>query len=81
MLLSIYIRQQFEQFEEHQLPKFLWISLDRLCLKVKTLLVGPLENMTRQMLSPPSPDAIGESVRSLPSMNVLDEKECLTPLG
>ncbi|XP_057836975.1 DExH-box ATP-dependent RNA helicase DExH1 isoform X1 [Cryptomeria japonica] len=77
----LYSRQQFEQFEEQQLPEVLRISLDRLCLKVKTLLVGPLENMTRQMLSPPSPDAIGESVRSLRFMNVLDERECLTPLG
>ncbi|KAH9331102.1 hypothetical protein KI387_003210, partial [Taxus chinensis] len=77
----LYSRQQFQQFTEQQLPEVLRISLDRLCLKVKTLLGGPLENLTQQMLSPPSPEAIGESVRSLRSMNVLDEKECLTPLG
>lgn len=77
----LYSRQQFQQFAEQQLPEVLRISLDRLCLKVKTLLVGTLEDMSGKMLTPPSSEAVGESVRSLRSINALDDKECLTPLG
>eukprot|EP01018_Ginkgo_biloba_P024202 Gb_37230 [translate_table: standard] len=77
----LYSRQQFRHLEEQQLPEVLRVSLDRLCLKAKTLLGGPLQDTTNRMLTPPSPEIIMASVRNLYRMNALDDQECLTPLG
>lgn len=77
----LYSRQQFQQLAEQQLPEILRVSLDRLCLKVKAFLGGPLQDTTQRMLTSPSPEVIRASVSGLLCINALDDQECMTPLG
>lgn len=77
----LYSRRQFQQLAEQQLPEILRVSLDRLCLKVKAFLGGPLQDTTQRMLTSPSPEVIRASVSGLLCINALDDQECITPLG
>lgn len=79
--LRLFSRQQFENFEEQQLPEMLRVSLEGLCLRVKTLMEGKVMEVVSQMLTPPSFEAVRTSLKSLEDLSALDKAERLTPLG
>ncbi|KAH9560263.1 hypothetical protein CY35_06G097100 [Sphagnum magellanicum] len=53
--LWLFSRKQFQKLDE-QLPEMLRVSLEGLCLRVKSLLPGKVEMVVSQMLTPPSID-------------------------
>jgi ATP-dependent RNA helicase DHX57 len=79
--LRLFSRQQFQKLDEQQLPEMLRVSLEGLCLRVKSLLPGKVEMVVSQMLTPPSIDAVRTALKSLEDLNALDKAETLTPLG
>ncbi|BFI42914.1 ATP-dependent RNA helicase DHX57 [Marchantia polymorpha subsp. ruderalis] len=79
--VRLYSRQQFQKLEEHQLPEILRVSLDGLCLKVKSLLDEKVEVSVSRIITSPDPSAVRTSLKNLLDLNALDAGENLTPLG
>ncbi|KAG6550205.1 hypothetical protein Mapa_008165 [Marchantia paleacea] len=79
--VRLYSRQQFQKLEEHQLPEILRVSLDGLCLKVKSLLDEKVESSVSKIITSPDPGAVKTSLKNLLDLNALDAAENLTPLG
>ncbi|XP_002973866.2 DExH-box ATP-dependent RNA helicase DExH1 [Selaginella moellendorffii] len=80
--LRLYSKKQFKAFDDHQLPEIQRVSLEGLCLKVKSLLQSKVQSTLSKMPTPPDPDAVIAAVQSLKDINAFDaENETLTPLG
>ncbi|KAL2610391.1 hypothetical protein R1flu_028964 [Riccia fluitans] len=79
--IRLFSRQQFQKLEEHQLPEIARVSLDGLCLKVKSLLAERVETSVSKIITPPDFGAVRTSLKNLLDLNALDANENLTPLG
>ncbi|KAL3690222.1 hypothetical protein R1sor_016531 [Riccia sorocarpa] len=79
--IRLFSRQQFQKFDEHQLPEIARVSLDGLCLKIKSLLSEKVETSVSKIITPPDLGAVRTSLKNLLDLNALDASENLTPLG
>ncbi|CAM6128719.1 unnamed protein product [Calypogeia fissa] len=79
--IRLFSRQQFQTFDDQQLPEILRVSLDGLCLKVKSFLAEKVEVAASKIITPPESGAIRTSLKNLQDLNALDAAERLTPLG
>eukprot|EP00899_Mesostigma_viride_P016339 jgi/Mesvir1/24706/Mv21986-RA.1 len=79
--IHLYSKATYRRFESHQQPEMLRVSLENLCLQVKSILPGRIEANLGQALSPPSAESVGTAVRRLVQISALDAEQNLTPLG
>eukprot|EP00850_Spirogloea_muscicola_P006660 SM000032S12044 [mRNA] locus=s32:111779:119402:- [translate_table: standard] len=79
--IRLFSRRQYEKLDDHQLPEILRVSLEGLCLQIKSLLGGNIEETLSQALSPPSREAIAAALGALQAMQALDVDHNLTSLG
>jgi HrpA-like RNA helicase len=78
----LYTKLRYEtKFKEQQVPEIFRISLESLCLSIKALKMGSIEEVLSEALEPPSSEAIKSSIRSLIHLGALDFNEELRPLG
>lgn len=64
-----------------QAPEMLRLSLQDLCLRVKTCNLGAIEETLTMALDPPVPKNIRRAIDSLTEVKALTQKEELTYLG
>jgi ATP-dependent RNA helicase DHX36 len=55
--------------------------LEEVVLQIKSLELGKASSFLGRVMEPPSPDAVSHAIELLRTINALNEKEQLTPLG
>lgn len=78
----VYTSELYEnQMAEYQLPEILRTPLEELCLQIKSLQLGSIEQFLGKALEPPDLMTIQNAVELLHTIGALTEIEELTPLG
>lgn len=77
----IYPKAVHEAFEDYQAPELLRTPLQSLCLQIKSLGLGSIEEFLSKALQPPEQRAVRNAVELLKTIGALDEQEELTDLG
>lgn len=77
----LYTKLQEKEFDDYLLPEMLRTPLDQLCLQIKALKLGKIEEFLSRVMEPPSVEAVNLSISKLTALNALDSLQNLTPLG
>ena len=70
-----------ECFMEHQLPEIMRTPLAELCLQIKSLGLGGMQEFMAGAINPPSPQTVHNAMLQLRLIGAIDAKQELTPLG
>lgn len=70
-----------ECFIEHQMPEIMRTPLAELCLQIKSLGLGSMQEFMACAMNPPSPQTVNNAILQLKSIGAIDTKQELTPLG
>lgn len=68
-------------FDQYPTPEMLRTPLEEVILQAKILQLGRIDVFLGSVLDPPTDRAIELSLELLRTLNAIDSKECLTPLG
>ncbi|XP_011868007.1 PREDICTED: ATP-dependent RNA helicase DHX36 [Vollenhovia emeryi] len=77
----MYTRVREMQFAQYPLPEMLRTRLEEVILQIKILQLGKAKQFLATVMDPPDVQAIHLSLQLLETLNALDERENLTPLG
>ncbi|XP_002737580.2 ATP-dependent DNA/RNA helicase DHX36-like [Saccoglossus kowalevskii] len=66
---------------DYQLPEMLRTPLEEVCLQIRLLKLGHIEEFLSKAMNPPPVQTIITAKYSLKQLNALDDEENLTPLG
>jgi len=77
----LFTRLKEESLAEYQVPEILRTPLEELCLQIKILKLGKIEQFLEKALQAPSSYSLKNAIRLLTELNALDANENLTPLG
>ncbi|KAK3750637.1 hypothetical protein QZH41_012824, partial [Actinostola sp. cb2023] len=77
----LFTELQCQKLIDYQLPEMLRTPLEEICLQIKILKLGMIEEFLSKALQPPSPQTVQNALDTLKQLNALDANECLTPLG
>jgi len=80
--LHLFTRQQHEQLEQYQTPELLRTPLEELCLQIKSLKLGRIQDFLGKALEPPAERAVQNAMELLVTIGAMSPAtEELTPLG
>ncbi|CAM6093452.1 unnamed protein product [Calypogeia fissa] len=77
----LYPKAVHDAFDDYQAPELLRTPLQSLCLQIKSLGLGSVEEFLSKALQPPEQRAVHNAVQLLKTIGALDEREELTDLG
>lgn len=77
----LYSKHQEEQFVDFFLPEMLRTPLDQLCLQIRVMQLGMVDEFLSKVMEPPDGSAIALSIRKLVGLSAMDSEQNLTPLG
>lgn len=77
----LYSKHQQQQFVDFFLPEMLRTPLDQLCLQIRVMQLGKVDEFLSKVMEPPDSDAIALSIRKLVGLSAMDTEQNLTPLG
>ncbi|KAK0172162.1 hypothetical protein PV328_005512 [Microctonus aethiopoides] len=77
----LYTRAREMTFDQYPTPEMLRTPLEEVILQAKILQLGRIDVFLGSVLDPPTDRAIELSLELLRTLNAIDSKECLTPLG
>eukprot|EP00850_Spirogloea_muscicola_P021523 SM000252S09075 [mRNA] locus=s252:79854:86589:- [translate_table: standard] len=77
----LYPRVLHDALPKFQTPEMLRTPLQELCLQIKDLQLGELQQFLAKALQPPEPLAVQNATELLRTIGALDKDEELTPLG
>ena len=77
----LYSKMQENKMSDFIVPEILRTPLDQVCLQIKLLKLGRIQDFLSQVMESPSTDSINLSLTKLTALNALDHDENLTPLG
>ncbi|XP_051147051.1 DExH-box ATP-dependent RNA helicase DExH7, chloroplastic isoform X2 [Andrographis paniculata] len=82
LCFSLYTHHRYEKLmRPYQIPEMMRMPLVELCLQVKLLSLGGIEQFLSEALEPPKEEAIASAVSSLYEVGAIEGNEELTPLG
>ncbi|XP_012286873.1 ATP-dependent RNA helicase DHX36 [Orussus abietinus] len=77
----LYTKAREMTFDQYPLPEMLRTRLEEVILQEKILQLGDVASFLSSVMDPPDSKAIELSLELLRTLNALDERERLTPLG
>ena len=77
----MYTHERCAGLAPYQLPEMHRTPLHELCLQIKLLELGEIEDFLAKALEPPAADAVRAAVVTLAELQALDPQQSLTPLG
>ncbi|XP_077991245.1 ATP-dependent DNA/RNA helicase DHX36-like [Glandiceps talaboti] len=77
----LYTQLRADLMVDYQLPEMLRTLLEEVCLQIRLLKLGYIEDFIGKALDQPSPEAVKLAMDSLKQLNALNDDETLTPLG
>lgn len=78
----LFPRKMYEDcFMDHQLPEIMRTPLAELCLQIKSLGLGSMQEFMAGAMNPPSPQTVHNAILHLKSIGAIDAQQDLTPLG
>ncbi|KAG6543957.1 hypothetical protein Mapa_014581 [Marchantia paleacea] len=77
----LYPKAVHDALDQYQLPELLRTPLQSLCLQIKSLGLGSIEEFLGKALQPPEQRAVHNAVQLLKTIGALDDRENLTDLG
>jgi len=78
----LFPRSMYEHcFMDHQLPEIMRTPLAELCLQIKSLGLGCMQEFLTGAMNPPSPQTVQNAILHLKSIGAIDAQQDLTPLG
>lgn len=77
----LYSQQTFDSLEEFTTPEILRSPLTDVCLQIKSMTDGNIQEFLLRMIEPPAPHEIASNVNLLKAMELIDNQERITELG
>ncbi|XP_071948324.1 ATP-dependent RNA helicase DHX30-like [Antedon mediterranea] len=78
----LFTQEDCKQLDEYQVPELLRVSLEQVIVHAKVHNPNMnAEEFLSQALQAPTFEAVDKAIEVLVEMNILDQNECLTPLG
>eukprot|EP00210_Caulerpa_lentillifera_P002836 g2710.t1 len=82
MVFHLFPRAMYkDHFLDHQLPEIMRTPLAELCLQIKSLGLGSMQEFMSGAMNPPSPQTIQNAILQLRAIGAINQKQELTPLG
>eukprot|EP00111_Clytia_hemisphaerica_P005132 TCONS_00014777-protein len=77
----LFTQYHWDNFADYTLPEILRTPLESLCLQIKQLRLGRVEEFLSKAMQSPEQKAIENAIKSLKQMGAFDDHEELTALG